>query len=112
MALAPGPLELLILMMMSGGLFSGGGLLGLPPGERDAAFLRCPPSDAVLYVEWTERSAGKPGAPGIDGLAADPEIRLFLQNAERAQRRRCRFRPNVFHTSLGGGDLFPSHNHV
>ncbi|MCH7687477.1 MAG: GTP-binding protein [Planctomycetes bacterium] len=78
MVLAPGPLELLILMMVGGGLFSGAGLMGMPPGERDAAFLRCAPSDAVLYVEWAERSTGKPGAPGIDGLAADPEMKLAI----------------------------------
>lgn len=77
-------MELLILMMMSGGLFSGGGLMGLPPGERDAAFLQCAPADSLIYVEWAERSPGKAGAPGIDGLAADPEVRLFLKNLETA----------------------------
>ena len=73
-----GAVELLFL------LASGGGLLGMPPGERDAAFLRCAPVDAAVYVEWAERSAGKPGAPGIDGLAADPEIREFLKQVEQA----------------------------
>ena len=35
--------ELLILLS--------GGLLGLPPGERDAAFLHCAPADALVYME-------------------------------------------------------------
>ncbi len=65
-------------------LTSVGGLFGMPPGERDAAFLQCAPADTAVYIEWAERSAGKPGAPGIDGLAADPEIKEFFEQVERA----------------------------
>ena len=86
MMAGPGPMELLILMMMSGGLFSSGGMLGMPPGERDAALVKCPPADSVIYVEWSSRSFGKPGAPGIDGLAADPEIQLFIKNLDQSIR--------------------------
>jgi hypothetical protein len=61
-----------------------GGVLGLPPGEHDEALVRCAPKEAIFYTDWSERSAGKAGAPGIDGLAADPEIRQFFSDVERA----------------------------
>ncbi|MEE8045968.1 MAG: hypothetical protein V3T49_03935 [Dehalococcoidia bacterium] len=72
------------MMMMFSGFFSGTSLLGLPPGERDAVLAQCPPANAVLYSEWSERSSGKPGAKGIDGFAGDPEIRMFVQSIEKA----------------------------
>jgi len=59
-------------------LVTGTGYMGLPAGERDAALLRCPPPDAEIYLEWSARSAGRPGAAGIDGLAADPEVLKFV----------------------------------
>jgi hypothetical protein len=65
-------------------LLFGSGLMGLPPGERDLKLLRCPPAGSVLYTEWAERSSGQPGAQGIDGLAADPEIRDFLAAVQQA----------------------------
>lgn len=71
-----GVLELLIL------LTGGGGFLGLPPGQRDADLIKLPPAHAQVYVEWAERSAGKPGAPGIDGWIADPEIVAFVDKLE------------------------------
>lgn len=73
-----GPMEMMMLLMLGGG-FSGGGILGLPPGERDAAFVQCPASDVPLYTEWASRGKGKPGGPGIDGLAADPEVLAFIE---------------------------------
>ncbi|MCH8829620.1 MAG: hypothetical protein IID45_08590 [Planctomycetes bacterium] len=72
-----------IVVMMST-FFSGSGVMGLPPGERDVLLAQCPPADAVLYAEWSERSAGKAGAKGIDGLAADPEVRAFFKDLETA----------------------------
>lgn len=71
-----GVLELLIL------LTGGGGFLGLPPGQRDADLIKLPPAHAQVYVEWAERSEGKPGAPGIDGWIADPEIVAFVDKLE------------------------------
>ncbi|MBX3450178.1 MAG: hypothetical protein KF777_11485 [Planctomycetaceae bacterium] len=71
-----GVLELLIL------LTGGGGFLGQPPGQRDADLIKLPPAHAQVYVEWAERSAGKPGAPGIDGWIADPEIVAFVDKLE------------------------------
>ncbi|HUG91476.1 MAG TPA: hypothetical protein VML55_11610 [Planctomycetaceae bacterium] len=73
----------LLVIVMGGGLFSSGAF-GLPPGERVAALVRCPPADAILYVEWAARAGGREGAPGIDGLAADPEVRSFLTAVEKA----------------------------
>ena len=73
------------LMLILMGSFSASALpLGLPPGERDAQLLYAPADGCVFYTEWAEMSAGKPGAPGIDGLVADPEIKAFLEDAERA----------------------------
>lgn len=73
-------------------LLSPGGLFGLPPGERDPAFLRCAPEKALVYCEWAERADGTPGAAGIDGLAADPEIAIFMDDVQRAVRTAVRQR--------------------
>ncbi|MEX1096668.1 MAG: hypothetical protein WED34_11510 [Planctomycetales bacterium] len=75
--------ELLVLLSMGGSL---GGVLGMPPGERDEALARTAPANSVLYVEWSERTAGQAGALGVEGLAADPEVREFLADLERAIR--------------------------
>ncbi len=81
--IAPGVFEMSFLMLMFGGMF-GGGVLGLPPGERDAAFVQCPPKDVILYTEWASRGKGKPGAAGIDGFAADPEVLAFIAAIDKA----------------------------
>ena len=84
MAVGVGFTELLMVLVSGSGLFSGGGIMGLPPGERDAAFVKCAPAETLIYAEWSARSTGKAGAPGIDGLAADPEIRTFIKDIDRA----------------------------
>lgn len=65
-------------------LLGGSGLLGMPPGERDAALLKAAPQQTLFYFEWAGRVAGQPGAAGIDGLAADPEVRAFFEALEQA----------------------------
>ena len=55
-------------------IFAGSGLVGLPPGERDPALLNAAAPESVLYFEWAARGPGQPGATGIEGFAADPEI--------------------------------------
>lgn len=65
-------------------LLGGSGLLGMPPGERDALLLKTAPQQTLLYFEWAGRAAGQPGAAGIDGLAADPEVRAFFEALEQA----------------------------
>lgn len=65
-------------------LLGGSGLLGMPPGERDALLLKAAPQQTLLYFEWAGRAAGQPGAAGIDGLAADPEIRAFFEALDQA----------------------------
>lgn len=72
-------LELLFLVASGGG-----GLLGLPPGPRDAALMRCAPAESVVYVEWASRAEPKAGEPGVEGLLADPEVRLFLGTVKDA----------------------------
>lgn len=57
-------------------LFSGQ-FLGLVPGERDPQLIKSPPERAYVYSEWTAPGPGIAGAPGIEGLAADQEIRDF-----------------------------------
>ena len=81
--IGPGPLEMGLIMMMSG-FFTGSSLLGLPPGDRDATLAQCPPANSVIYMEWSERTIGKAGAKGIDGFAGDPEIRMFIQSIDKA----------------------------
>ncbi len=68
-------------------LFAGGGLgpmLGLPPGDRDPALLRCPPANTIVYSEWAERGPGAQNAGGIKGLIADHEVQEFLDKVEAA----------------------------
>ena len=69
--------ELLILLLASGGPLNQ--FLGLPPGERDPNLVHVAPADSLLYIEWAARGEGKPGAAGIDGLAADPEVVVFFE---------------------------------
>lgn len=77
-----GPVEFLILWALKE-VFSGG-VFGLPAGERDPALLRLAPADAVAYVEWAGRGPGKEGAPGIDGLMADLEIKTLLAEVDKS----------------------------
>lgn len=83
MMLMPGFMEVFA-VLFAGGLFSSGGLLGMPPGERDEALVRTVGEDAIVYVEWSARAEGKPGAKGIDGLAADPEVKEFIHKVKQA----------------------------
>ena len=78
--------ELYIVMVMSG-LFWGTGIvgtMGLPPAGRDANLARTATADSLIYLEWSERGPGKEGAKGIDGLAADPEVRQFVKDVYKA----------------------------
>ncbi len=59
-------------------------MLGMPPGERDSLLLKAAPQQTLLYFEWAGRAAGQPGAAGIDGLAADPEVRAFFEALDQA----------------------------
>jgi hypothetical protein len=77
-----GPVEFLILWALKE-VFSGG-VFGLPAGDRDPNLLRLAPADAVAYVEWAGRGPGKEGAPGIDGLMADLEIKSLLAEVDKA----------------------------
>ena len=60
-------------------IVTGSGLLGLPPGERDAGLLKAVPPQTVVYFEWAARGDGIAGATGVDGFAADSEIRQFFE---------------------------------
>lgn len=74
----------MMILLLSG--FGGGGLMGLPPGERDAAYLRCAPADSLIYIEWSARGSGVAGGKGFDGLAADPEVTQFLGEVRKTIR--------------------------
>ncbi len=69
-------------------IFTGSGLLGLPPGERDAALLKSVPPQTLAYFEWSARGQGQAGATGIDGFAADPEVRQFFELLDTALAQR------------------------
>ncbi len=74
----------LIVIVMAGGAISASGLLGMPPGERDAKLLDAAPTDALFYVDWASRSSGKEGGPGVEGLVADPEVKQFIADVREA----------------------------
>jgi len=86
MIMGPSEMSYLMMMIMSG--FSSGsgfvGMMGVPPGPRDTKLVQTASADSLIYVEWSERSGGKEGAKGIDGLAADPEVRQFLDDVYKA----------------------------
>jgi len=65
-------------------IFTGSGLVGLPPGERDVALMRAVPPQTLAYFEWAAAGPGTPGAAGIDGFAADPEVQQFVQQFSAA----------------------------
>ena len=65
-------------------ILTGSSLLGLPPGERDLALLKSVPPQTFVYFEWAARSNGVAGAAGVDGFAADPEIRKFFELLDAA----------------------------
>lgn len=77
-----GGIEMLMMLFFAGGPL--GDLLGLPPGERDTALVHAAAEDSVFYLEWASRGSGTPGAEGIDGLVADPEVAAFFQRLESA----------------------------
>lgn len=59
-------------------------LVGLPPGDRDANLARMASGESFMYLEWASRGEGKPGAPGIDGMAAEPEVINFISKIQTA----------------------------
>ncbi|WP_010584319.1 hypothetical protein [Schlesneria paludicola] len=65
-------------------IFTGSGLVGLPPGDRDPALLKSVPPQTLVYFEWAARGTGQAGAKGIDGFAADPEIQQFFDMLDAA----------------------------
>lgn len=71
-------------------ILSGSSLLGLPAGERDAMLMKAVPAETLVYFEWASRGEGKPGENGIDGFAADPEIRLFFESLDGALDKRSK----------------------
>ena len=87
------------LFLMSG-LLNGGGVLGLPPGERDMHYVQAAPANVFLYSEWTARGEGKPDAPGVDGFAADLEVRLFAESVLQA------FRTTIAYEAHGDEETF------
>ena len=68
-------------------IFTGSGLVGLPPGDRDPALLKSVPPQTLVYFEWAARGAGQPGAKGIDGFAADLEVQQFFGMLDAALGR-------------------------
>jgi hypothetical protein len=85
---AVGFVELLLVLLMGGSL-----PVGMPPGPMDAALPRAAADGCVVYVDWAARAEGKPGAQGIDGLAADPEVVHFA--AQVVQTFRTEFEQNT-----------------
>lgn len=69
------------------------GLPGMPPGASDPQLVSAIPADAVFAMQWSGRSAGTPGAEGLAGALADPEIaraaaaiRVLAQFTSRLER--------------------------
>ncbi|MEP3479556.1 MAG: hypothetical protein ABJZ55_09940 [Fuerstiella sp.] len=77
-----GVIELLLIISSFGGPFSQ--VLGLPPGDRDPNLSFAAVENSVVYVEWAARGAGSADAPGIDGMAADPEVQQFFTRLQAA----------------------------
>ncbi len=65
-------------------LLFGGQSFNLIPGERDELLMKSAPESAYVYSEWTARGPGQPGAPGIEGLLADPEIETLVAGIQQA----------------------------
>ncbi|QDT36798.1 hypothetical protein [Stratiformator vulcanicus] len=91
MALAGGAglLQLVLTMLLGGGL-AGGGIAGMPPGERDPNLIKAASTECLIYCEWVARGAGEPGGPGVVGFAADPEVKDFMEKLTSAVTSRLR----------------------
>ena len=85
MVSAFGVVELLVMLLLGGSSLTGLPL-GMPPGEWDDALPRTPPEGCVVYFDWASRSAGTPGAPGMEGFVADPEVQAFVRQVEHGIR--------------------------
>lgn len=59
-------------------LFLSLGLPGVPQGTADPQRLQLIPQNAVVAIAWDGRGAGTPGAAGLEGAWADPEIRRAI----------------------------------
>ena len=85
-------------------VLGGSGLLGMPPGDRDPAFIKAAPASSLVYLEWSARGPGKSNARGIDGLVADPEIQQFLAAVDQALQPMDE--PNPDGTQSDSGHLY------
>ena len=71
-------------------LLSGGGIVGMPPGERDPGLIKwCRQKQSFTANGRAARRESRV-LPGIDGLAADPEVVSFVNAVKQATVRQFR----------------------
>jgi len=84
-----GGLELLFMLLFGGGLM-GGGALGMPPGEFDHELIKAASPECLIYCDWAARGEGTVGGEGVEGFAADPEVKDFVERLYGSLTQRIR----------------------
>ena len=82
MMMFPGPMELLMILLMSGGM---GMPLGLPPGPEDPLLANVAPEQCLFYTSWAGTVAPDPASPNqTEQLLAEPELQQAFLAIEKA----------------------------
>ncbi len=74
---------------------------GIPPLVEDPTLLRVIPSDSIAFIEWFGSSTANPKSANLtERLAAEPEIRAFLQKLQSATN-------HAIETEVGNAGVSP-----
>jgi len=75
----PGPMELIILLGLGGGL-----PLGVPPADEVPLMANVAPEECVFYVTWAGAAEPDPNSPNrTEQLVAEPEVQFLVQEVIR-----------------------------
>ena len=78
----PGPMELLMILLMGGGM---GAPLGLPPGPEDPLLANVAPEGCLFYTSWAGTVAPDPTSKNqTEQLLAEPELQRVVVKIEQA----------------------------
>ncbi len=84
----PGPMELIVLLGLSGGM---GIPLGIPPAPEEPVLAKVAPEECLFYTTWSGTAEPDPNAQNqTEQLLAEPEVQQML--AEIEQRIKSAFR--------------------
>ncbi len=81
MYFGPGPIEVVMLLMLGGG---GGLPLGVPPAPEDPLLAKVAPDECIFYLSWSGMADADPNSTNqTEQLAAEPEVRQLVTELKR-----------------------------